>query len=62
MMRMTRRLLDAEDGATAVEYGILVAFVSLGLIASLAALGGSLESVLTLLSGTLDVALGGGTP
>jgi pilus assembly protein Flp/PilA len=62
MMRMTRRLLGAEDGATAVEYGILVAFVSLGLIASLAALGGSLESVLTLLSGTLDVALGGGTP
>ena len=57
-----------ESGATAIEYGLIAALVSVAAIGALQAMGGSLEQIFTNVSGTLDSAVtsgttdGGGTP
>lgn len=50
-----------ESGATAIEYGLIAALVSVAAIGALQAMGGSLEQIFTNVSGTLDSAVTSGT-
>ena len=53
--RWMRRALESEDGVTAVEYGIIVAGISVTIIATVAVVGENLVSVFK----TIAEALGG---
>ncbi len=49
-----------EDGATAIEYGLIAALVSVACIAALSALGDSLNAIFNMVSSELTSAAGGG--
>ncbi len=49
-----------ESGATAIEYGLIAALVSVAAIAALEAMGGSLETMFQSVSAILTNAVGGG--
>ena len=53
---MLKELIADESGATAIEYGLIAALVSVAAIAALQALGGSLNSIFGTVSTTLDAA------
>jgi len=48
-----------EDGATAIEYGLIAALVSVACIGALSALGGSLQGIFNMVSSELTSAAGG---
>ncbi len=48
-----------ESGATAIEYGLIAALVSVAAISALTAMGGSLDSMFTAVSTALKTAVGG---
>lgn len=48
------KLRRDEDGATAIEYGLIAALVAIGLITALGELGGSLDTVFSDVSTSLD--------
>ena len=56
-----KKFLKDESGATAIEYGLIAALVSVAAIAALQAMGGSLDSIFTNVSDTLDDAVNSGT-
>lgn len=58
MSAMTRFAAD-ESGATAIEYGLIAALISVAAIGALEAIGGSLSDVFNKIDSDLDV--GGGT-
>lgn len=47
---------NSEEGATAIEYGLIAALVSVAAIAGFQAMGGSLDNIFTGISGELDTA------
>jgi pilus assembly protein Flp/PilA len=49
-----RSLVGNRSGATAVEYGLLAALISVGLLLGLQSFAGSLENVLTLIAETIE--------
>lgn len=51
---MLKRYLKNEDGATAIEYGLIAALVAVGIIAALTTLGGSLSNIFGSISTELD--------
>ena len=51
-----KKFLKNEDGATAIEYGLIAALIGVAIIAAVTTLGGSLESTFTEVSTTLDAA------
>lgn len=51
---------QSEEGATAIEYGLIAALVSVAAIAGFQAMGGSLDSIFTGISGELDQAAADG--
>jgi len=53
MMRSLRALIVDIRGATAVEYGLLAALISVGLIAGFGAFGNSLQNTFTNISSTI---------
>jgi pilus assembly protein Flp/PilA len=53
-MRTLQRFLNDETGATAIEYGLIAALVSVALITILGTLGTSLEDTFTRISEDLD--------
>ncbi len=55
---MTTRLTRDEKGATAVEYGIMVALIAVAIIAAVTIFGGQLSDVFEGLSGKLTPAAG----
>ncbi len=57
--KILTRIIEDQSGATAVEYGLIVAFVSVALIGALTSLGTSFADVLTLVTTTLTAAGGG---
>ena len=60
---MFRKLFADESGATAIEYGLIAALVSVAAIGALQAMGGSLESIFGVVSTNLtDAAAGASTP
>ncbi len=52
-MSLFRRFLRAERGATAVEYGLIVAGIAIAIIAVINSLGGQLENTFSDLSDNL---------
>ena len=49
-----------EDGATAIEYGLIAALVSVAAIGALTAMGGSLQALFNTVSTALSTAVSGG--
>jgi pilus assembly protein Flp/PilA len=47
------KLLKNEDGATAIEYGLIAALVAVAAIGAMTAVGTSLSGIFTTVSGTL---------
>ena len=56
---MLTRIIEDQSGATAVEYGLIVAVVSVAAIGALTTLGTSFAGVLTFVTTTLTAAGGG---
>jgi pilus assembly protein Flp/PilA len=54
-----KNLLKDESGATAIEYGLIAALVSVAAITALTAMGSSLDSMFTGVANTLDTAVNG---
>lgn len=56
MLKLLRRLRRDESGATAIEYGLIAALISVALIAGATTLGESLDNAFTSISGKMDAA------
>lgn len=55
-MTFINKLARDEDGATAIEYGLIAALVAVGIIAALGTLRGGLTSIFTSVGTTLTTA------
>ena len=53
-----KKVRKDESGATAIEYGLIAALVSVAAIGALAAMGGSLNTMFTTVSNALTAAVG----
>ncbi|MCY1671764.1 Flp family type IVb pilin [Novosphingobium sp. SL115] len=53
-MKLFRDLFANEDGATAIEYGLIAALVAVAAIGAMTALGTSLEGKFTQVSTAID--------
>ena len=72
MLATFTRLIKDDEGATAIEYGLIAGLVSVAAITALTAMGGSLDNMFTFVSERLDNAVadsgaggsggGGGSP
>ena len=60
MPSILARFLTDESGATAIEYGLIAALVSVAAIGALTALGGSLNTMFTTVSSAVASATSGG--
>ena len=54
-----KKFRKAESGATAIEYGLIAALVSVAAIGALTAMGNSLNQMFTTVSSALSAAVGG---
>ena len=61
MTKIFARLMKDESGATAIEYGLIAALISVALITGATALGASLNNQFTQLSKTLNFKSAGST-
>ncbi len=52
-----KNLMTDESGATAIEYGLIAALVSVAAITALTAMGGSLNAMFTKVSDALTAAI-----
>ncbi|GAB6053821.1 Flp family type IVb pilin [Magnetospira thiophila] len=59
-MKTLSKFFRDDSGATAIEYGLIAALVSVAAIGALTAMGGSLSAMFTSVSGQLQTAVGGG--
>ena len=59
MFNAFRSFVANDSGATAIEYGLIAALVSVAAIVSLQAMGGSLNTMFASVSTTLDEAVNG---
>ena len=59
-MTKLMKFLRDESGATAIEYGLIAALVSVAAIGAMGAMGDSLESMFNTVSSKLDNAVAGG--
>lgn len=59
-MRTIRDFLQNDEGATAIEYGLIAALVSVAIIGILGTLGGNLLATFQTVSDSLATANGGG--
>jgi pilus assembly protein Flp/PilA len=59
MFKLVRRFAENEDGATAIEYGLIAALVSVAAIGALTAMGNSLSTMFNTVSSALSTATGG---
>ncbi|MEZ5682240.1 MAG: Flp family type IVb pilin [Erythrobacter sp.] len=53
-MMLIRKLANDESGATAIEYGLLVALIAIAAIASLQAVGNELSTTMNKVSTTMS--------
>ena len=60
MIDVIRSLIADESGATAIEYGLIAALVSVAAVVALENMGTSLENMFTTVSGKLNTAVGAG--
>jgi len=56
MLKLLRRLRRDESGATAIEYGLIAALISVALIAGATTLGESLNDAFQSISDKMDTA------
>ena len=56
LLAFKRRIAKNEDGATAIEYGLLAALVAVAIIVTVTALGGELNSVFARVETDLNTA------
>ena len=54
-----KKIRKDESGATAIEYGLIAALVSVAAIGAMTALGGSLNTMFQTVSNALTAAVGG---
>ena len=47
MLKLIRNLRKDEEGATAIEYGLIAALISVAAILAMTAIGGSLDTLFT---------------
>ena len=59
MIKVIRTFAKDESGATAIEYGLIAALVSVAAIGALTAMGGSLSTMFNTVSSALSTATGG---
>lgn len=57
-MNMISRFANDESGATAIEYGLIAALISVGIIAAATTLGGGLANLFNGLGGKMNTAAG----
>ncbi len=57
MIKLIARLQADVSGATAIEYGLIAALVSVASIGALSLMGGSLDTMFTAVSGQLNTAV-----
>ena len=57
MHKLISKLFADVSGATAIEYGLIAALVSVAAIGALSLMGGSLDTMFTAVSGQLDAAV-----
>ena len=57
MRKLMAKFYANVDGATAIEYGLIAALVSVAAIGALSLMGGSLNDMFTAVSGQLDSAV-----
>ncbi len=57
MLKLITKLQVDISGATAIEYGLIAALVSVAAIGALSLMGGSLNTMFTAVSGQLDTAV-----
>lgn len=54
-LRFIKRFLRDEDGATAIEYGLIAALISVAIIVGATSIGGNLKTVFTEISDKLTL-------
>jgi pilus assembly protein Flp/PilA len=54
MFRLFRRLRKNEDGATAIEYGLVAGLISIVIISTITMVGSKLEGVFYYIGSTLE--------
>ena len=52
-MKLLRKLFRKEDGATAIEYGLIAALISVAIIGTVSAIGTQLDTTFTSVSDCL---------
>jgi pilus assembly protein Flp/PilA len=57
MFRFLHTLRKNEDGATAIEYGLIAGLICIVIITTITLVGSNLESVFNFIASTLDGAL-----
>ena len=57
MLKLYVKLQSDVSGATAIEYGLIAALVSVAAIGALSLMGNSLDTMFTAVSGQLDTAV-----
>ena len=57
MLKIIRKLRKSKRGATAIEYGLIAALISIAAIVAFQALGDSLTSIFSDIASELDVAI-----
>ncbi|MCP9223472.1 Flp family type IVb pilin [Erythrobacter sp. LQ02-29] len=57
-MKFFNKLVRDEEGATAIEYGLIAALIAVAAIAAMNSLGGELSDTFNNVSGQLDTAQG----
>ena len=57
MQNFIREFVKDESGATAIEYGLIAALVSVAAVTALTSVGGSLDTMFTSVSSTLNSAV-----
>lgn len=60
MLRKIRKFLTGKEGATAIEYGLIAALVSVAAITALSAMGDNLTTMFNTVSNSLSNAVNGG--
>ncbi|MBU6435473.1 MAG: Flp family type IVb pilin [Nitrospirae bacterium] len=53
MLNAIRRFVKEEEGASAAEYALLLALITLGIVGAVTALGGSITTALNAASSTI---------
>nr|WP_277754232.1 Flp family type IVb pilin [Porphyrobacter sp. GA68] len=58
MPALLNRLVDDTSGATAIEYGLIIALLCVAIIGALSSFGGSVNNMWDLISTRITVAIG----